>query len=110
MILTDWGVVGQSSPLHIMEKIGPLLPSPSKSWTAHSSSTSSGDDTIRRRRKDWANHAGLPSSEGRHELPRVRLDAKACQCWDSAGDLGLGQESHDSKHREATVVELREEF
>merc|ERR1719321_1911214 len=45
--------------------------------------------------------------ERRHDLAGVGRDAQAVQRRDGAGDLGLGQESHDAKHRQAAVVDLR---
>ena len=41
------------------------------------------------------------------DLAGVGRDAQAVQRRDGAGDLGLGQESHDAKHRQAAVVDLR---
>ena len=43
----------------------------------------------------------------RGDLAGVRRDVQAPQRRDGARDLGLSKESHDAKHRQATVVDLR---
>merc|ERR1719327_926910 len=45
--------------------------------------------------------------ERRHDLAGVRRDVQAPQRRDGARDLGLSQEGHDAKHRQAAVVDLR---
>merc|ERR1719311_1500910 len=48
--------------------------------------------------------------ERRHDLARVRRDVQAPQRRDGARDLGLSQEGHDAKHRQAAVVDLPPEL
>ena len=43
----------------------------------------------------------------RGDLAGVRRDVQAPQRRDGARDLGLSQEGHDAKHRQAAVVDLR---
>ena len=43
----------------------------------------------------------------RGDLAGVRRDVQAPQRRDGARDLGLSQEGHDAKHRQAAIVDLR---
>merc|ERR1712093_919596 len=59
---------------------------------------------------EHARNEGQPSvarRERRHDLAGVRRDAQAPQRRDGVRDLGLSQEGHDAKHRQAAVVDLR---
>merc|ERR1712100_898683 len=51
--------------------------------------------------------ADVARRERRHDLAGVRRDAQAAKRRDGARHLGLSQESHDAKHRQAAVVDLR---
>ena len=56
------------------------------------------------RRKECTRAWEQPS---RGDLAGVRRDAQAAKRRDGARHLGLSQESHDAKHRQAAVVDLR---
>ena len=52
-------------------------------------------------------HPGAWRQIPRGDLAGVRRDVQAPQRRDGARDLGLSQEGHDAKHRQAAVVDLR---
>merc|ERR1711918_138950 len=62
--------------------------------------------------KDVAEHVrherqiGVGRREGRHDLARVRLDAKTVHAWHDQTLAGR-DEAHNSDHSEAAVVDLR---